>query len=384
MSYSVFRVEGVKNTGSLKGLSKHNKDRISYTNPDIDKNKSNDNIELIKCEGTYNDKFNSLTNEMRDNHNERMKTMRADRVKSFDKSLDDSSSDVACEMLFTSDDKFFENMNREDVIKWAKSSLDFVTNDIGLKKENIIHAIVHMDEKTPHLHVVAVPLVETYDGRKKENTLKISRAKYIKGGNHLTKLQDRYNDRMNANGYNLERGEVGSIKVHQKTEEYKKAEVKKLIKELDNETDKLSGTIDSIKGKYTALGDVVTYISDIEGIETKKSLIGRNISLSEDDFNKLKELAIQGIHNSQKNDDLTQENENLKRNVTSGSNRIAELKKDNLAKNIELRRLNLVKEAFTSVSTKYGLIDEAKAVFKELIKPKEKIQSKHRDWDRDR
>lgn len=384
MSYSVFRVEGVKNTGSLKGLSKHNKDRISYTNPDIDKNKSNENIELIKCEGTYNDKFNSLTNEMRDNHNERMKTMRADRVKSFDKSLDDSSSDVACEMLFTSDDKFFENMNREDVIKWAKSSLDFVTKDIGLKKENIIHAIVHMDEKTPHLHVVAVPLVETYDGRKKETTLKISRAKYIKGGHHLTKLQDRYNDRMKANGYNLERGEVGSIKVHQKTEEYKKSEVKKLIKELDNETDKLTGTIESIKGKYTALGDVVTYISDIEGIETKKSLIGRNISLSEDDFNKLKELAIQGVHNNNKNADLTQENENLKRNVTSGANRIEELKKDNLVKNKELKQLNLVKEAFTSVSKKYGLIDEVKAVFKELIKPKEKIRSKNRGWDRER
>ena len=89
---------------------------------------------------------------MRIQHDERMKTMRADRVKSFDRSLDDSSSDVACEMLFTSDEKFFENMNKDQIRQWAQESLNFVTKDIGIKKENIIHAVVHMDEKTPHLH----------------------------------------------------------------------------------------------------------------------------------------------------------------------------------------------------------------------------------------
>ena len=82
MSYSVFRVEGVKNTSSLKGLCKHNKDRISNTNPDIDKDKSKDNIVLVECDGTYNKKFNEITKEMRIQHDERMKTMRADRAMS--------------------------------------------------------------------------------------------------------------------------------------------------------------------------------------------------------------------------------------------------------------------------------------------------------------
>ena len=226
MSYSVFRVEGVKNTSSLKGLCKHNKDRISNTNPDIDKDKSKDNIVLVECDGTYNKKFNEITKEMRIQHDERMKTMRADRVKSFDRSLDDSSSDVACEMLFTSDEKFFENMNKDQIRQWAQESLNFVTKDIGIKKENIIHAVVHMDEKTPHLHVVAVPLIDTYDKRRKQNTLKISRAKYIQGGKHLTKLQDVYNERMNACGYKLDRGDIGNLKVHEKTADYKARQVK--------------------------------------------------------------------------------------------------------------------------------------------------------------
>ena len=253
MSYSVFRVEGVKNTSSLKGLCKHNKDRISNTNPDIDKDKSKDNIVLVECDGTYNKKFNEITKEMRIQHDERMKTMRADRVKSFDKSLDDSSSDVACEMLFTSDEKFFENMNKDQIRQWAQESLNFVTKDIGIKKENIIHAVVHMDEKTPHLHVVAVPLIDTYDKRRKQNTLKISRAKYIQGGKHLTKLQDVYNERMNACGYKLDRGDIGNLKVHEKTADYKARQVKEHIKILDIKKAQLNSSIKEIDNKSRML-----------------------------------------------------------------------------------------------------------------------------------
>ena len=76
-------------------------------------------------------------------------------------------------MLFTSDDKFFENMNKDQIRQWAQESLNFVTKDIGIKKENIIHAVVHMDEKTPHFHVVAVPLInkpcKVYSRRKTSN-----------------------------------------------------------------------------------------------------------------------------------------------------------------------------------------------------------------------
>lgn len=384
MSYSVFRIEGVKNIGSLKGLSKHNKDRISNTNPDIDKSKSYENIDLIECDGTYNKKFNDITKDMREQHDERMKTMRADRVRSFDKSLDDSSSDVACEMIFTSDEKFFEKMNREDIIKWAKCSLDFVTEDIGLKKENIIHAVVHMDEKTPHLHVVAVPLVEAYDGRRKQNTLQISRAKYIKGGKHLTKLQDIYNERMNKNGYKLERGEIGSLKVHQKTEDYKKKQVKEVIKKLDINKLKLAGTIKEVEAKYETLVKTKSCIADIEAIETKKSLIGGNIILKEGDFNKLKGLAIEGIHNKDKNNHLLRENTELKQRVSDGSMRIDELRSEKIIQRKELNKLKIVNKAYESVARDHGLIGEVEKAFKELVKPKDKARSKTRDWDRER
>lgn len=86
MSYSVFRIQGIKTTGDLVGISKHNKDRVSHTNQDIDTSKSKDNIILIEC-NNYNSKFNDIVAPMKQEHTERMKTMRADRIKTFNQHM---------------------------------------------------------------------------------------------------------------------------------------------------------------------------------------------------------------------------------------------------------------------------------------------------------
>lgn len=391
MSYSVFRVEGVKNTSSLKGLCKHNKDRISNTNPDIDKDKSKDNIVLVECDGTYNKKFNEITKEMRIQHDERMKTMRADRVKSFDRSLDDSSSDVACEMLFTSDEKFFENMNKDQIRQWAQESLNFVTKDIGIKKENIIHAVVHMDEKTPHLHVVAVPLIDTYDKRRKQNTLKISRAKYIQGGKHLTKLQDVYNERMNACGYKLDRGDIGNLKVHEKTADYKARQVKEHIKILDIKKAQLNSSIKEIDNKYSNLLDDKCDIYYVDNIQAKKSIVGQNITIKEEDFNRLKGIAIEGLKNKTKITDLEKENRILKSSNARKEESInrfhdenVKLKQSNKKLTNELEKSGITNKALYTVAKENDLLGQAQKILEELVKPKNKTRSKQRDWDRDR
>lgn len=219
MSYSVFRIQGIKTTGDLVGISKHNKDRISHTNQDIDTSKSKDNIILIEC-NNYNSKFNDIVAPMKQEHTERMKTMRADRVKTFNQHINSSKNDIAFEMVFTSDNKFFDGLNRNDIKKWAEKSLDFVTKDLGIERRNILHAIVHMDEKTPHLHVVVVPLVKTYNKKQNKDVWSISRRQYINGKSQLSKAQDIYNQRMNESGYELDRGEKGSSKEHTTKAQY--------------------------------------------------------------------------------------------------------------------------------------------------------------------
>lgn len=213
MSYSVFRIQGIKITGDLVGISKHNKDRISNTNQDIDTSRSKDNITLIECDN-YNAKFNYIVAPMKEEHTERMKTMRADRIKTFNQHINSSKNDVAFEMVFTSDNEFFDGMSKDEIKKWAEKSLDFVTKDLGIERKNILHAIVHMDERTPHLHVVAVPIVKTYNKKQNKEVWSISRRQYINGKSQLSKVQDIYNQRMNESGYELDRGEKGSSKEH--------------------------------------------------------------------------------------------------------------------------------------------------------------------------
>lgn len=277
MSYSIFRAKGITNTGTFNGLCKHNKDRISKTNPDINPDKSKDNINLIPCDKSYKKSFDEITKNMRAEHEERMKHTRADRVKSFEQYVNSSKNNVGTELLFTSDEEFFKGMDRADIQKWAESSLEFVTNDIGIPKSNIIHAVVHLDEKTPHLHVVCVPLVHEYDKRAKEKRWAIRQTKFLGNRKNLSMLQDKYNDLMKQKGYDLERGEKGTLIQHKEIIDYKKEQLEKAIQSLSQRERVTQETINTMKA-----------------ISPKKSLIGHNITISEKEYDSLKTLAMNG------------------------------------------------------------------------------------------
>lgn len=209
MSYAIFRCKGVNSLSDLANRGNHNKrEKESYkTNPDIRIEDSYKNIELIKCDKRYIDRFYEITKDYRLEFNERMKNTRSDRKKSFHQMVNDSKSVVADEILFTSDTIFFDSLSEEELMKWANAVLDFVYEDLGYKKEQIIHATLHMDEKTPHIHLVVVPLVKKFDKRVNKERYSISKKEYIKNSIHLSELQDKYCNRLNNNGFKLERGQ---------------------------------------------------------------------------------------------------------------------------------------------------------------------------------
>lgn len=303
MSYSVFRIKGIKTTGDLIGLKKHNIDRISHTNHDIDKERTKDNITLIECDN-YNKRFNDIVAPMKMEHEERMKTMRADRVKTFNQHINSSKNDVACEMVFTSDSKFFEGMSKNDISQWAEKSLDFVTKDLGIERKNIIHAVVHMDEDTPHLHVVAVPLVKTFNKKQDKEIWSISRRQYINGKSQLSKAQDIYNARMNENGYELERGEKGSGKKHKTTKDYKAEKLKEDINSLENK-------LKALESDLKAFEMVESSLDKIDSIKAKKSPLGAKISVKEDDYKLLIDLSKKSLILSSKVNALQEKVDNL-------------------------------------------------------------------------
>ena len=60
---------------------------------------------------------------------------------------------------------FFKSMSKKDIKKWADTCMEYVYKDLGYTKEQVLHATVHMDEKTSQLHCVVVPLIKKYDKR---------------------------------------------------------------------------------------------------------------------------------------------------------------------------------------------------------------------------
>ena len=212
MSYAIFRCQSINTLNDLSHIGSHNKrEKESYkSNPDIRKEDSKNNIQLVKCDKKYREKFYEITKEYRKEHEEKMRTIRQDRYKTFDQMIDDSKSCVADEMIFTSGPEFFKDMSKVEILKWANGCMDFVYNDLGYTKEQVIQSVLHLDERTPHIHCVVVPLVKKFDKRVNKERYSISKRDYIKDQNYLSILQDKYCFRLNNLGFKLGRGEKGT------------------------------------------------------------------------------------------------------------------------------------------------------------------------------
>ena len=269
MSYAIFRVEPIYKIADLAQIGSHNKrEKKAYkSNPDIDITKTKNNIELVPLSEKYIKGFYNLTKEYKKEHDKRMETMRDDRKKTFKQMVDDANNVVADELLFTSDSDFFKDMNKKQIKKWADICMEFVYEDLGYTKEQILHATLHLDEKTPHIHCVVVPLVKKLDNRTKSERYTISKKQYIKDKLQLSQLQDMYHKRLTEKGYDLERGIKGSDNQHIKIKEYKKL-TKKLNQELNVRNDRIDKAMADFEEKMKTTKQ--TLIIDKDFVKVKK------------------------------------------------------------------------------------------------------------------
>lgn len=248
MNYGIFRSNPIMTLNDLAQIGSHNKrEKKAYkSNPDIDITQTRNNIELVPLTETYVKGFYELTKEYKKEHDERMKTEREDRKKTFREMVNKSKSVVADEMVFTATSTFFEGMNKEDIKECGNTCMEFVYNDLGYKKEQVLHATIHMDEKTPHIHCVVVPLVKKYDKRTGTERYSISKKQYIKDKLHLSELQDKYHKRLTDKGYDLERGIRNSDTKHIKIKEFKQI-TRRLENELKIKNVKLNKAIEDFE-----------------------------------------------------------------------------------------------------------------------------------------
>ncbi len=141
MAYTILRFAKRKG-GAAKAIAAHNeRTKEAYaSNPDIDKSRTVQNYHLIAPRWSYEQEIR---------HRIRMAGCRVRR---------DSVKFV--ETLITTSPEFAK-AHESEMPEYFERALDFLKERVG--EENIFSAVVHMDEKTPHMHLCFVPL--TKDGR---------------------------------------------------------------------------------------------------------------------------------------------------------------------------------------------------------------------------
>ena len=274
MNYCIFRVAPIQKLKDLGQIGAHNqrKKEAYKSNPDIDETKSKKNIELIPLSASYRQGFNKITRKYKAEHDLRQETIRSDRKRSFHQMVDDSKSVVADELLFTATHDFFKDMNKRSIKKWARCCMDFVYEDLGYSEEQILHSIIHMDEKTPHLHVVVIPLIKKFDKRSNTERYTISKKQYIKDKTHLSELQDKYHERLVSNGFDLNRGIKNSDNEHIAIKEFKKI-TQKLDSRLEQQNFVLSRDYKILAEKFE---------------NSKPTISGKEVKIDKDTYNILR------------------------------------------------------------------------------------------------
>ncbi len=113
--------------------------------------------------------------------------------------------------------------------EWCGDNIEWLQDTFG--KENVVSAVLHMDEKTPHIHATVVPIVtgerrkaeaEKNNGKKKyrkkpKDTVRLC-ADDVMTRDNLERFQDTYAEKMRK--YGLERGIKGSDARHISTPQY--------------------------------------------------------------------------------------------------------------------------------------------------------------------
>ena len=178
--YAILRFAKYKGPeiGHIEAHNERAKEKYA-SNPDVDTGSSHLNFHLVMPERKY----------------------RAEAEKQIAAAGCRTRSDSVrvVEALVTASPEFFKGKKHSEVKSYFTEALDFIKQNQN--SETIISAVVHMDEKTPHMHLCFVPLTE--DKR-------LSAKEIVGNKKKLTWWQDEFWKHMVKKYPDLERGESAS------------------------------------------------------------------------------------------------------------------------------------------------------------------------------
>ncbi|MEM5768455.1 MAG: MobV family relaxase [Bacillota bacterium] len=253
MPYCIFRFKK-HHVGAIAPMYRHNeRTKSSYeSNPDIDPTRKQDNYYLIAPKQSY--------------------YMEIERLIKLNECRRRSNSVLMVETIISVTPEYFDRLPAGEQKEFFQSVTDFMKQRIG--EQNILSAIVHMDETSPHMHLCFCPI--TKDGR-------LCAKDILGNAKALAKWQDDIFEHVHERWPEFERGEPAreTGRKHIPTWLFKKAH------KLDMEAERIVAALSDINAfnagkkkeaalaiiaewlpearKFTAqIGSVDSYISDVK------------------------------------------------------------------------------------------------------------------------
>ena len=242
----------------------------------------------------------------------------------------------------------YEDMKRiEDrgqLNSWYQDNMQWLQETYG--KENVVSAVLHMDEHTPHIHATIVPIVtcerrkakkEEENGKRKYRKKKVGTPRLcaddVMARNQLKNYQDSYAQLMNK--YGLQRGIDGSEAKHISISEYYKS----LIGATENLQSELQ-TLETNKGQLQS--ELKEVKRDIKMEKLKSSAVNATTAITD---------SVSSLFGSNKVKRLEEENKQLKADKTTLEGNISTLKKQMATSEMmHQQQMETIKDEFTRYS----------------------------------
>ncbi|KQU14770.1 plasmid recombination enzyme [Bacillus sp. Leaf75] len=196
---------------------------------------------------------------------------------------------LVAEFFVSASPEYMHAMSSDEQRKYFEASLDHIAGKYG--QQNILYAVVHNDEATPHMHVGFVPIT---DDRR------LAAKEYFHGKTKIRRIQDDFHNYMNKRGYDIERGEPSELQ-HKSVHEFKKQEREKELKHLqqlvahkEKELQQMDNLVELKAAPPVEIRNerrIEELCSQPIEVEAAKSVMGSKVKVEEADFHELMSLT---------------------------------------------------------------------------------------------
>lgn len=274
----------------VKGLQIHNqREKENHSNPDIIQERTKQNYDLIH--GKENVDYKKLIQDRIQDGVVSDRAIRKDAV-------------VCCSFMISASPDYMNSLSQAEQRRFFEESVCFLKARYG--EENFVYASVHVDEKTPHIHVGMVPVNEKQ---------KLSAYSFFKNKSELHDLQDKIYEHVKEKGFDIERG-VSSDRKHLSTQRFKAVTLQQEIEKLEQEKKEIDSRLHDLKLSL----DKAKSVDEIPVKEKGGFIRSKTVEIALEDFESIKVLA-------KSSEALREENKHLKNEKVKN-----EYEKDNLYK----------------------------------------------------